>query len=64
MTAQDVVMILVYTFPMFLFTVFPGLKLGEYLEEKYEIQEGQKRAVVIVTTVAGALILATFLQFA
>ncbi len=62
MIAQDVVMILVYTFPMFLFTIFPALKLADYLEHKYEIQEHQKRMVIVVITFLGALILATLLQ--
>jgi hypothetical protein len=35
MTSLDLVMILVYTFPMFLFAIAPALKLGDYLEEKY-----------------------------
>ncbi len=64
MTTLDVVMILVYTFPMFLFTIFPGIKLGNYLGEKYELNEDQKRVVVIATTFIGAIILAAFLQFA
>jgi len=63
MTTQDIVMILVYTFPMFLFSVFPGIKLGDYLEENYDIGEKKKRVVVVSVTFIGALILAIFLQF-
>jgi hypothetical protein len=63
MTTQDIVMILVYTFPMFLFSVFPGIKLGDYLEERYAISEKQKRIVVVSVTFIGALLLAIFLQF-
>ncbi len=64
MIAQDLVMILVYTFPMFLFTIFPAIKLADYLEEHYKIQEGLKRTVIVLTTFLGALLLATLLQFA
>ncbi len=63
MTTLDIVMILVYTFPMFLFSIYPGLKLGDYLEEKYQISETQKRTVIISGTIVTALVLATFLQF-
>ncbi len=62
MIAQDVIMILVYTFPMFLFMIFPAIKLADYLEHKYEIQEKQKRTVIVICTFLGALTLATLLQ--
>ncbi len=62
MIAQDLIMILVYTFPMFLFTIFPAIKLADYLEHKYEIQESQKRMIIVVSTFLGALTLATLLQ--
>ncbi len=63
MTSLDLVMILVYTFPMFLFTIAPALKLGDYLEEKYDISEKTKRMVMVGGTIVVSLILATFLQF-
>ena len=63
MTSLDLVMILVYTFPMFLFTIAPALKLGDYLEEKYDISEKTKRMIMIGGTIVVSLILATFLQF-
>jgi len=63
MTSLDLVMILVYTFPMFLFTIAPALKLGDYLEDKYDISEKTKRMVMIGGTIVVSLILATFLQF-
>ena len=63
MTSLDLVMILVYTFPMFLFTIAPALKLGDYLEEKYNISEKTKRMIMIGGTIVVSLILATFLQF-
>ena len=64
MTSQDIVMVLVYTFPMFFFTVYPGIKLGDYLEEKYQLEEDKKRVVVVSVTFLSALVLALFLQFA
>ncbi len=64
MTSHDILIVLVMTFPMFIFTIFPGIKLGEYLEAHYNIQEKHKRAVVIVVTFAGALALSLFLHFA
>jgi|GEM_PF-420915 hypothetical protein len=64
MTTLDLVMILVYTFPMFLFAIAPALKLGDYLEEKYGLSEQNKRVVMVTGTIVISLILATFLQFA
>jgi len=63
MTTLDFVMILVYTFPMFLFAIAPALKLGDYLEENYGLSEENKRRIMIVGTLVVSLILATFLQF-
>ena len=63
MTSLDLVMILVYTFPMFLFAIAPALKLGDYLEEKYGISEKTKRTIMISGTIVVSLTLATFLQF-
>ena len=64
MTTLDLVMILVYTFPMFFFTVAPALKLGDYLEKHYGLSEKNKRIVMVAGTIVVSLILATFLQFA
>lgn len=63
MTTLDLVMILVYTFPMFLFTVAPALKLGDYLEEHHGLSEKNKRVVMLVGTAVVSLTLAVFLQF-
>jgi len=63
MTSLDLVMILVYTFPMFLFAIAPALKLGDYLEEKYSISEKTKRIIMVAGTAVVSLILAVFLQF-
>jgi len=56
-------MILVYTFPMFIFSIAPALKVGDYLEDKYAISEKQKRIVMIGGMLFTSLTLATFLQF-
>lgn len=56
-------MILVYTFPMFIFSIAPALKVGDYLEDKYAISEKQKRIVMIGGMILVSLTLATFLQF-
>jgi len=64
MTTLDLVMILVYTFPMFFFAVAPALKLGDYLEENYGLSEKNKRIVMVSGTIVVSLTLATFLQFA
>ena len=60
----DFVIIMVMGFPMLLFTVFPALKLGDYLEEKYHIEENKKRIVVVVTTILVTLILSSILFYA
>lgn len=60
---QDIVIILVMTLPMLLFSVYPGLKLGDYLEEKYNIEENTKRKVVIITTILFTLTLSSLLYY-
>ncbi len=60
---QDIVIILVMTLPMLLFSVYPGLKLGDYLEEKYNIEETTKRKVVIITTIVFTLTLSSLLYY-
>ncbi|MDQ1263685.1 MAG: hypothetical protein QG559_686 [Campylobacterota bacterium] len=61
---QDIILVFVMTVPMLLFSVFPGIKLGDYLEEKYNIDERTKRIVVIVSTILFTLTLSLFLHFA
>ena len=60
---NDLVMILVYTFPMFLFTIYPGIWLSNYLEKNYNIDEFKKRFVMVSVTFLGALLLATLLHY-
>ncbi len=59
----DILTILVMTLPMLLFSVAPGLKLGEYLQKKYYIEEGTKRKVVISTTIIFTLTLSSLLYY-
>ena len=59
----DIVTILVMTLPMLLFSVYPGLKLGDYLEEKYAIDEATKRKVIIFTTIIFTLTLSSLLYY-
>jgi len=63
MTQHDIVMILVFTFPMFLFTVYPGIWMSNFLEKKYQISESKKRTVMVSITFIGALILSLLLYY-
>lgn len=60
---NDLTVLLVLTFPMFIFTIFPALKAGDFLEERYNITESQKRAIVAALTFFGAFALALFLKY-
>ncbi|MGE4419388.1 MAG: hypothetical protein AB7D38_06090 [Sulfurimonas sp.] len=60
---QDIVIILVMSVPMLMFAVYPGLKLGDYFEEKHNVEEKQKRIVIIATTVVFAVTLSSLLHF-
>lgn len=59
----DIVTILAMAVPMLLFSVYPGLKLGDYIEAKYSINETQKRRVVIITTIMFTVILSSLLHY-
>ena len=59
----DIVIILAMTLPMLLFSVYPGLKLGDYLQNKHNINEGTKRKVVIVTTIIVSITLSSLLYY-
>lgn len=63
MVFQDFVMVGVMAVPMLMFSVFPGIKLGDYLQEKYNLQEKQKRVITISTTLIFALTLSSLLHF-
>ena len=61
MVTHDIMMILVLTFPMFLFSIYPGIALSDYLERKHHIVEKQKRIVMVSVTFISALILSSLL---
>jgi len=63
MLLHDLIIILVMTFPMFLFSIYPGIKASEYLEKKYAINESQKRVVMVSVTFLFALTLSTLLFY-
>ncbi|MEN4052209.1 MULTISPECIES: hypothetical protein [Sulfurimonas] len=63
MGSQDIVIILVMTFPMLLFSIYPGIKASEYLEKKYNIEESKKRAVMVSVTFLFALTLSLLLYY-
>jgi len=63
MYMHDLIIILVMTFPMFLFSIYPGIVVSEYLEKKYGIEESKKRAVMITVTFLFALTLSTLLYY-
>ncbi|MDD3442052.1 hypothetical protein [Sulfurimonas denitrificans] len=63
MTIQDLVIIGVMSVPMLMFSIFPGIWVSDYLEEKYEFQERQKRAALIATTMLFAFTISTLLHF-
>lgn len=63
MIGKDLIIILVMTFPMFLFTIAPAIKLSDYLDEKYGISEKQKRIILVSVTFLVALLLSTLLYY-
>ena len=63
MMLQEIVIILAMTLPMLLFSVYPGLKLGDYLEKRYSLTEEHKRKVVIFTTIMFTVILSALLHY-
>jgi len=63
MTTHDVMMILVMSIPLILFSVWPGFVLGDYLFKNGMVTETQKRAVIIVVMILFALLGATYLHF-
>jgi len=60
----DFIIILVMCFPMFLFTVYPGIKLAEYIDKKYKISETKKRSIVVIATILLTLSLSATLFYA
>ena len=60
---NDIVMILVYTFPMFLFTIYPGIWLSDFVEKNYGVDEKTKRVIMVSVTFIGALFLGALLHY-
>ena len=63
MSLHDVMIILVLTFPMFLFSIYPGIVVSNFLEEKYDIGESKKRTVMVTVTFLFALLLSSLLYY-
>lgn len=63
MNMHDIVIILVMTFPMFLFSIYPGIVASNYLEKKYGISESKKRSVMVAVTFLFALTLSALLYY-
>ncbi|MFA6138242.1 MAG: hypothetical protein WC667_09165 [Sulfurimonas sp.] len=63
MVSQDVMIILVMTFPMFLFTIYPAIRVADFLEERYEISEAKKRTAMVSVTFLCAVCLSSLLHF-
>jgi hypothetical protein len=63
MLFHDAIIILAMTFPMFIFTIFVGIKLSNYAQEKYDISEFNKRAIMLGSTFLFALLLSTLLYY-
>jgi len=59
----DIITILAMTLPMLLFSVAPGLKLGDYLERNHGINESTKRKVIIITTIFFTITLSSLLYY-
>lgn len=62
MTTHDLLMILVMSFPMFIFAIAPALKVSDYLEKRYAISETHKRTIMVSGTLVVSLALSAFLQ--
>ncbi|NPA59232.1 MAG: hypothetical protein GXO30_02030 [Epsilonproteobacteria bacterium] len=60
---HDIMIILVMTFPMFLFMIYPGIWLSNYVDENYKISEKQKRTIMVSATFLSALTLSSLLYW-
>ena len=63
MNSHDILMILVFTFPMFIFTIFVGILASNYIDKNYTITEFTKRAIMLSVAFLFALLLATLLYY-
>ncbi|SHO80952.1 hypothetical protein MNB_SV-15-4 [hydrothermal vent metagenome] len=60
---EEIITILVMIFPMLMFGIYPGIVVSNWADKKYEISETQKRAIMVVVTVAFTLTLSTLLYY-
>ena len=63
MLFHDAIIILTMTFPMFIFTIFVGIKMANYAEENYNISEFNKRVIMLGSTFIFSLILSSLLYY-
>ena len=63
MTSHDLMMILVMSIPLILFSVWPGFLLGDYLYAKGLVTEKQKRGVIIAVMILFALLGSSYVHF-
>ncbi|MCF6340828.1 MAG: hypothetical protein L3J10_08810 [Sulfurimonas sp.] len=61
--SQEIMLILVMAVPMLIFSIYPGLKLGDYLKKKYNLQEKQERQIIIVTTITFTITLSSLTNY-
>ena len=60
---QEIIIILVMTLPMLIFSIYPGIALSNWVDKKYQISESQKRTILVLTTVMFTLTLSTLLYY-
>jgi len=60
---QEIITILVMTFPMLIFSIYPGIAISDWADKKYKISESQKRAILVSVTVVFTLTLSTLLYY-
>ena len=60
---QEIITILVMTFPMLIFSIYPGIAVSDWIDKKYKITETQKRAILVSVTVVFTLTLSTLLYY-
>ena len=63
MAMHDIMMILVMAVPLILFSLWPGILLGDYIYKRKYIDERMKRIVIITIMIIFALLGATYLHF-
>lgn len=63
LTMEDLVVVLSMMVPMTMFAIYPGIKVANFLEQKYNLQESAKRKVMIAVTFLFGLTLSLFLHY-